>query len=200
MRIFGRFTSKLEDFGASFGITALRISIGVIYLWFGVPKLFPGISPAESLAAETVEKLTFGIVEGTVASVLTGLLETLIGTLLISMKVPSLAGVSVLGHMAGTFTPLFIFPDKTWETFCIGTLEGQYILKNLVIVTAALVIIGHSRPRKRPRKSETPPPNRDEKTAAGTRSPAVHVPDHRPVRLHTAKKARHDDDVPASRS
>ncbi|MGW0763589.1 DoxX family protein [Streptomyces sp. NPDC002814] len=198
MRIFGRITRNLENLGASFGIAALRIAIGIIYLWFGVPKLFPGTSPAESLAAETVEKLTFGIIGGTVASTLTGALEALIGILLISKKYLSLTSVMLLGHMVGTFTPLFIFPGKTWETFCVGTLEGQYILKNLVIVAAAMAIIGHSNPRIGTRG--TPPLNRAENTAPGTRPPAVQVPDHRPVRLHTAKKARHDDHVPAPRS
>jgi putative oxidoreductase len=148
MRTYGRIARFLESLGAAFGITALRISIGIIYLWFGVPKFFPGMSPAEPLAVETVERLTFGIVSGTTASVLTGALEALIGILLISGKFHTLTIMVLLGHMAGTFTPLFMFPKETWDSFLIGTLEGQYILKNLVIVTAALAIAGHSRTRK----------------------------------------------------
>lgn len=150
MRIYGQVARFLERLGASFGIAALRISTGIIFLWFGVPKFFPGVSPAESLAEKTVERLTFGIIEGTAACCLTGALETLIGVLLISGKAPSLTGMILLGHMAGTFTPLFIFPKETWESFFIGTLEGQYILKNLVIVAAALVIVGHSKSGKQP--------------------------------------------------
>ncbi|WP_406415562.1 YkgB family protein [Streptomyces sp. NBC_00873] len=156
MRTFGQVARFLEKLGASFGITALRISIGIIYLWFGVPKFFPGVSPAEPLVAETVERLTFGIIHGTVASVLTGALEAVIGVLLISGKAPSLTIMILLGHMAGTFTPLFVFPRETWESLCIGTLEGQYILKNLVIVAAALVIIGQSKSRNRPAPAENP--------------------------------------------
>lgn len=154
MRTYGRIARFLESLGATFGITALRISIGIIYLWFGVPKFFPGVSPAEPLAIETVERLTFGIISGTTASVLTGALEALIGILLISGKFPTLTAMVLLGHMAGTFTPLFMFPKETWESFFIGTLEGQYILKNLVIVSAALVIAGHSRKRPRPAPAE----------------------------------------------
>jgi uncharacterized membrane protein YkgB len=153
MRIYGQVTRFLEGLGASFGIAALRISIGIIFLWFGVPKFFPGVSPAESLAAETVERLTFGVIEGSVASVLTGVLETIIAVLLISGKAIPLTIMVLLGHMAGTFTPLFIFPQDTWEAFCIGTLEGQYILKNLVIVSAALAIMGHSKSRKKPQET-----------------------------------------------
>ncbi|WP_245238583.1 YkgB family protein [Streptomyces sp. MZ04] len=156
MRIYGQVARFLEGIGAAFGVAALRISIGIIFLWFGVPKFIPGTSPAESLAAETVERLTLGVIEGTTASVLTGALETLIGILLISEKAVRLTIMILLGHMAGTFIPLFIFPKETWKSFFIGTLEGQYILKNLVIVAAALVIVGHSKARNRPAPSENP--------------------------------------------
>ncbi|MFI1443682.1 DoxX family protein [Streptomyces fructofermentans] len=155
-RVYGRAARSIEGIGASFGITALRISIGTIFLWFGVPKLFPGASPAEALVVETVAKLTFGIIEGTVASVLTGALETLIGALLISGRARSLTIMILLGHMAGTFTPLLILPKETWESFCVGTLEGQYILKNLVIVAAALTLAGHAKSRSRPAPDENP--------------------------------------------
>jgi len=150
MRIYLQLTRSLERLGASFGIAALRISIGIIYLWFGVPKFFPGVSPAEVLASKTVERLTFGVIEGTAASVVTGTLETVLGLLLISGKLVPLTSIGLLAHMAGTFTPLFIFPKETWEGFCIGTLEGQYILKNLVIVAAAFVVIGYSKAHSRP--------------------------------------------------
>ncbi|WP_230196893.1 DoxX family membrane protein [Streptomyces coriariae] len=162
MRAYRQVARFLESFGATFGTTALRCSIGIIYLWFGIPKFFPGISPAEPLVVETVEKLTFGIVEGRVASVLTGVLEVVIGLLLVIGKVPSLTVMMLFGHMAGTFTPLILFPKETWESFCVGTLEGQYILKNMVIVAAALVLAGRAKPRNLPvpdgspvRESET---------------------------------------------
>ncbi|MGW0771349.1 DoxX family membrane protein [Streptomyces sp. NPDC002676] len=156
MRTYGQVARFLESLGASFGIAALRISIGIIYLWFGVPKFFPGVSPAEPLVLKTVDKLTLGIIHGTVASVLTGALEVSIGLLLISGKVRTLTVMILLGHMAGTFTPLFLFPRETWESFCVGTLEGQYIIKNLVIVSAALVIVGQSKPRNRLAPAENP--------------------------------------------
>ncbi|MDO0939417.1 DoxX family protein [Streptomyces sp. DG2A-72] len=147
MRIYGIIVCSLERFGASFGVAVLRISIGVIFLWFGAPKLFPGMSPAESLVEETVERLTFGIIGGGAASFLTGGLESIIGILLISGKALRPTIVVLLGHMAGTFTPLFIFPEHTWKGYAIGTVEGQYILKNLVLIAAALVVIGHSKSR-----------------------------------------------------
>jgi uncharacterized membrane protein YkgB len=47
---------------ARHGITLLRVSLGVVFLWFGVLKFFPGLSPAQSLAARTIHTLTFGMV------------------------------------------------------------------------------------------------------------------------------------------
>jgi len=44
-------------------------------------------------------------------------------------------------QMAGTITPLFLFPAETWIHFpLVPTLEGQYIIKNIVLVSAAIVI------------------------------------------------------------
>lgn len=73
MRIYGQVARFIERLGAKFGITALRTAIGIIYLWFGVPKFFPGVSPAEPLASETVARLTFGVIEGTTAATVIGL-------------------------------------------------------------------------------------------------------------------------------
>ncbi|MFE6288279.1 DoxX family membrane protein [Streptomyces sp. NPDC057877] len=172
MRIYGQVVRFLEGLGAKFGVTALRTAIGIIFLWFGVPKLFPGMSPAEPLASETVGRLTFGVIEGTTAAVLTGALETVIGLLLVSGKLPALTVMVLLGHMAGTFTPLFLFPQETWESLCIGTLEGQYILKNLVIVAGALVIIGHSTGRGR-RSPAGPRVRADAARAGEARAPST---------------------------
>ncbi|WAX82252.1 hypothetical protein [Streptomyces sp. KMM 9044] len=131
--------------------------MGIIFLWFGLPKLFPGVSAAESLAAETTERLTFGAIEGTVASVLTGGLEAAIGIFLISGKALAPTIIVLLGHMVGTFTPLFLFPDQTWKEYGICTLEGQYILKSIVLVTAAFAITGHAKSSRNSREKASPP-------------------------------------------
>lgn len=199
MRMYGRAARFLERLGASYGITALRICVGTIYLWFGVPKLLPGVSPAEDLAADTVHELTFGVIGGTTASVLTGALETAIGALLVSNRALPLTVMALLGHMAGTFTPLVLFPERTWEALFIGTLEGQYILKNLVIVAAALAIVGHAQSAKGPRRSRAARTDGTGGPGAGTRAPGARAPLPPPARLHPAKKARRDGRLPAPR-
>ncbi|ULQ50622.1 DoxX family membrane protein [Flavihumibacter fluvii] len=119
----------------------LRISIGVIYLWFGALKFFPGISPAEDLAIHTINKLTFGIIPQPVNIVLLAIIECIVGGLLITGKYVRAALVILFSHMACTFTPLLFFPDLSFKYAPYGfTLVGQYIMKNIIIICAALVI------------------------------------------------------------
>ena len=121
-------------------MTFLRVSIGVVFLWFGVLKFWPGLSPADRLATDTIDTLFFGLVPETLARISLAILETTIGIGLILGKAMRLTLLLLVGQMFGTVTPLFLFPDITWDGVLVPTLEGQYILKNIVLVSAALTI------------------------------------------------------------
>lgn len=126
---------------ARVGIPALRISLGIVFLWFGALKLFPGLSPAQDLAADTIERLTLGVVPPDVALVVLGLWECAIGIGLLSRILLRVTLLLLVVQMAGTITPLFLFPTETFTAFPYApTLEGQYIIKNIVLVAAALVV------------------------------------------------------------
>lgn len=125
---------------AAHGLTLLRISIGVVYFWFGVLKFWPGLSPADQLATETIDRLFFGLVGADLARVALAILETAIGIGLITGRLLRTTLLLLVGQMLGTVTPLFLFPDVTWSRLFVPTLEGQYILKNVVLVSAALTI------------------------------------------------------------
>ncbi|MBZ5859215.1 DoxX family membrane protein [Flavihumibacter profundi] len=119
----------------------LRISIGIIYFWFGALKFFPGFSPAEDLAINTINKLTFHIVPQPVNILLLATWESAVGLMLIFGKWVRIALASLFLHMACTFTPLLFFPDLSFKYAPYGfTLVGQYIMKNIIIICAALVI------------------------------------------------------------
>lgn len=138
---FHRIDARLTRWMARQGPLALRLALGVVFLWFGVLKFFPGVSPADELATRTISTLTFGVVGPGVSRPALAMLETLIGLGLITGV--WLRGVLALlaFQMLGTLTPLFLFPDETWKTpFLVPTLEGQYIIKNVVLVAAAIVI------------------------------------------------------------
>jgi len=119
----------------------LRISIGLIYLWFGALKFFHGYSPAEDLAINTINKLTFGAIPQPVNIILLAVWECSVGILLITGKSLRTVLVFLFVHMACTFTPLLFFPSLSFNYPPYGfTLVGQYIMKNIIIICAALVL------------------------------------------------------------
>ncbi|MDZ4765120.1 MAG: DoxX family membrane protein [Chloroflexota bacterium] len=126
---------------ARYGIVLLRASVGVVFFWFGVLKFFPNLSPAEDLAARTIQTLTFGIVSPSVSLPVLAAWEVLIGLGLITGWFMRATLLLLFVQMVGTITPLFLFPAETFSVFPIApTLEGQYIIKNVVLVSAAIVI------------------------------------------------------------
>lgn len=123
------------------GITLLRISLGLIFLWFGVLKFFSGASPAEKLAVDTITLLTFGLLSSANILLLLATWETLIGLgLLLNVALRTVLFLLFV-QMLGTLTPLFLFPHVTFARIpLVPTLEGQYIIKNLVLISAGIVI------------------------------------------------------------
>ncbi|MBS1720904.1 MAG: DoxX family membrane protein [Armatimonadetes bacterium] len=122
-------------------VTLLRISMGIIFFWFGVLKFFPGTSPAEILAGKTIQQLSLGTLKPAVSLPLIAALECGLGLAFLTGYRLKSATLVLLFHMAGTFTPMLLFPSETFKVFpIVPTLEGQYILKNLVLLSAGLVI------------------------------------------------------------
>ena len=136
-----RLDKNLTAHMARHGITLLRLSVGIIFLWFGFLKFFPGLSPAEDLAARTIQVLSFGWVPPPIALTLLAVWECAVGLGLI-LGVYLRATLLLLWlQMAGTVTPLFIFPQEVFSQLPYApTLEGQYIIKNLVLVSAGIVV------------------------------------------------------------
>ena len=119
----------------------LRVSIGIIYVWFGALKFFHGYSPAEDLAINTINKLTFNLVPQPMNIILLAVWECSVGIMLISGQWQKQALRLLFLHMACTFTPLLFFPGESFKFPPYGfTLVGQYIMKNIIIICAAAVI------------------------------------------------------------
>lgn len=124
------------------GNSFLAISIGLVYLWFGMLKFFPDLSPAEGLAKNTIHVLTFGLIPDGISILLLALWETCIGVLLILNKARRTVALLALVHIVFTFTPLLFFPDQVFnDGMPYLTLLGQYIIKNLIIVAALLSLL-----------------------------------------------------------
>lgn len=120
-------------------LVILRVSVGVIYCWFGILKLFPATSPAEHIALQTMTKLTGSLVPAQVSLPLLGTAETLIGLALITGILLRHALAAFYAHMSGVLSSLALLPDAMWH-HGIPTLDGQYVLKNLVLIAACLAV------------------------------------------------------------
>lgn len=132
---------RITQWMARYGILLLRISLGVVFLWFGVLKFFPDLSPAETLATRTIEKLTFGVLAPQVSIIILAIWESLIGLGLIFGVFMRATLLLLFVQMVGTTTPVLLFPQEVFTVFPYAlTLEGQYIVKNLVLISAAIVI------------------------------------------------------------
>lgn len=132
---------KITDWMANFGILLLRVSLGLVFLWFGILKFFPGVSPAQELATNTIELLTFGLIPPNVSINILAAWETLIGLGLILGVYMRATLLLLFMQMLGTITPIFLFPQDVFTQIPYApTLEGQYIFKNIVLISAGIVI------------------------------------------------------------
>lgn len=131
----------ITDWMARYGIMLLRISVGIVFLWFGALKFFPDLSPAEDLATRTINELTFGVISEDVALTILAVWECLIGIGLLFRLYLRGTLLLLFVQMLGTVTPIFFFPAEVFSQVPFGlTLEGQYIIKNVVLISAGIVI------------------------------------------------------------
>jgi len=118
-----------------YSLTILRISLAVIFIWFGGLKLF-GQSPATELITKTVYWF-----DPKIFVPILGIWEVVIGICMLSKSLHR-PGLFLLAlQMPGTFLPLVLLPEICFVNFPFDlTLEGQYIVKNLVLIGAGLVV------------------------------------------------------------
>ena len=138
---FDRADRAIVRWMGDYGVTILRVSLGIVFFWFGVLKFFPHASPAENLASETILVLTFGHVGPALSLPLLATWECLIGLGLITGVAKRVTLFLLFAQMLGTLLPLFFVPAQTFSSIpFVPTLEGQYIIKNLVLISAGIVI------------------------------------------------------------
>jgi uncharacterized membrane protein YkgB len=119
----------------------LRLALGIVYFHFGFIKFFPDLSPAELLATQTIIRLTAGWMDAHTALFILAIMECGLGLALIFNVWMKAAFLFFLFHMAGTFAPLFLLPELAFKISPLApTLEGQYILKNIVFVAAGWAV------------------------------------------------------------
>ena len=135
------FDNAISHFMKRWGYWAIRISFAIIFIWFGILKPF-GLSAAEGLLRATVSWLPFLSTDTWLS--LIGWWEVTIGIAFLFPKTTRLAIALLFMQMVGTFMPLVFLPDITFQPggIHLPTMEGQYIIKNLMIISAAMALGG----------------------------------------------------------
>ncbi len=136
-QIFNTIDPIIAEWMNRHGHLFLRVSMGVIFIWFGLLKSF-GHSPVNDLVARTVywfdPKIFIPIL---------GWWEALIGVCFLFHRLTRIAVLLLFLQIGGTFLPLVILPEVCFIKFpFVLTMEGQYIVKNLLIISAAMVLGG----------------------------------------------------------
>jgi uncharacterized membrane protein YphA (DoxX/SURF4 family) len=133
---------RIAEFMRYWGIFVLRLTMGIIFIWFGILKPL-GLSSAEALVVKTVNWMP--VISPQIWVGIIGWWEVAIGVCFLFRKTVRIAIALLALQMVGTFLPLVILPAVTFQTGHVPyapTLEGQYIIKNLIIISAALVVGG----------------------------------------------------------
>jgi uncharacterized membrane protein YphA (DoxX/SURF4 family) len=135
-----RVEARVHEWLVAHSVLLLRLSLGVVFLLFGALKLL-GVSPAANLVEATTAILGLGLVPGPVALVAVGVLECVIGLALISGQAmrPTMYLLGV--QLVGILSPLVLLAPRLFSgPHNAPTLEGQYVIKDLILVGAALVV------------------------------------------------------------
>jgi len=134
---------RINDVGvrwlSRYSVVLLRVSLGIVFLGFGVLKFFPGASPAEALVERTIDTLTLGVIHGRTAVLVTAVMECFIGVTLVTGRFVRAGLVVLAGALVGIMSPLVLFFS---DMFPGGTptLEAQYVFKDIVLGAAGLVV------------------------------------------------------------
>ncbi len=136
---------KVINFSRKIAEPAGRISLFIVYFWFGILKILD-LSPASPLVQSLFEKTMGGMMSFETFLTLFGVFEMLIGVMFLVKGFERIALIFLSVHMITTFMPLIMVPTATWTGFMTPTLEGQYIIKNSLIIAVALYIAGNLRP------------------------------------------------------
>ncbi len=139
-----RIDHKLIHFFRKITIPAARVSLFVVFCWFGSLKLL-GVSPAGGIVHDLFDQ-TIHFMDFNLFYILFATFECIIGILFLIPKTERIAFPLLLLHMVSTALPLFLLPIATWQAPFVPTLEGQYIIKNLLIIATAISLMSHLHP------------------------------------------------------
>ncbi|WP_460983263.1 hypothetical protein [Spirosoma fluminis] len=138
---FDQLDTAINRWLVAHSIALLRTGMGLVFFGFGLLKFFPGISPIEDLATRTTNTLTFGMLAGHGAMDFVAALECIIGLCFLTGRFLRVGVWLMALQMMGAMSPLFLVPGELFVgPFHAPTLAAQYIIKDIILVAAGMVI------------------------------------------------------------
>ena len=125
-------------------IPVARAAIFIVYFWFGLLKVI-SLSPANPLVAALLAR-TLPIITFDHFIIIFGMYEMIIGVTFLIPGLERSAIALLIPHLLATVMPLFVLPAVAWQAPLVPTLEGQYMIKNVLIIALAIVIAAHLHP------------------------------------------------------
>ena len=142
--MYGGVEGRAVGWARRYGPSLLRVSFGIVFVWFGVSKVL-GTSPADQLIGGTVPVIPTGVFVPFL-----GVLQIAIGACFLLRRLLRFGLLLFFLHLPGTMLPLFLQTDLTFgEGPLDPTIEGQFVVKNLILASAALVLAGTLGPEDR---------------------------------------------------
>jgi uncharacterized membrane protein YkgB len=141
--------NKCLSLAREWSVPFARFALFVLYFWFGLLKVI-GLSPASGVVERLFNETLGGFISFGVFIILFGLFECLIGILFVIPRASRVALVLFAIHIVTTTGPLVLLPGEVWTAWFVPTMEGQYIIKNLALVAAALAVAANLEPQRQP--------------------------------------------------
>ena len=128
---------RAVEINRRFAPTLLRLALATVFVWFGALKLI-GASPVRDLIAQTLP-----FIDADLSVPALGVIEVALGLVLAVGVLPRITLLVLAGHLAGTFLSFVTASELMWGANIFElTADGEFVAKNLVLITAALVLIG----------------------------------------------------------
>ncbi len=150
---FPRFDRVMIHGVREIAVPVARVALFIVFFWFGLLKVMD-LSPADPLVAALLAK-ALPFVPFAPFRIFFGIYEMVIGAAFLVSGMERLAVALLALHMVAAFLPLVVLPELTWQSVLVPTFEGQYIIKNLVIIALALSLAAHLHPLPLARSSKS---------------------------------------------
>ena len=139
------FDTKFIYFLRNYSNTIARIALFIIFFWFGILKVFL-LSPAGPLVTHLLQATFLGWIDPDTFVRWFGVFEVLIGFMILIPKLERITFAILLFHLFTTVMPLFVIPNEVWDGWFVPNLIGQYIIKNVALLSLGLVLFSKLRP------------------------------------------------------